>query len=79
VKHFNLTSIRRHHLEVFSNCFKCYCYVTLALNSFICSTILNSDLQNYDYLLGRMGVKCQLRQYLRRRWDGMRLTFILVY
>jgi hypothetical protein len=22
VKHFNLTSIRRHHLEVFSICFK---------------------------------------------------------
>jgi hypothetical protein len=61
VKHFNLTSIRRHHLEVFSSCFKCYCYVPLGLNSFIqSSTILNSDVQNYDYLLGRMGVKCRL-------------------
>jgi hypothetical protein len=34
-KHFNLTSIRRHHLEVFSSCFKCYCYVPLGLNSFM--------------------------------------------
>jgi hypothetical protein len=72
VKHFNLTSIRRHHLEVFLIYFDHYCYASLVLNcSILSSTILHSDLQNYDCVFVRMGVKCWLqggKTIFERRW-----------